>query len=517
MFEGGTRNSTDSTFDANTYGKILDRSQCKYCSLQLSNVAHSLRLLSGMDFSVGGEAASPHAQSGPRLPQELCDEVIDNLCDDKAALKACSLVCRGWVHGTSKHLFRCLSWPPCCHVWGTFDNGTSAGTCTDAKHVGDFSSFLDRLSRTPRVRGVAEKLSLSSTRPQLTQAGPPYIETLSFDTLLGIIDLIPRLHTLALVDCLLIGGASPPTTQVSRKLKDLYISNPTSVSEDVSSLPQVLHLLRHFSRISELTVEGGIPGDMIPPPSPTSALTQVDALTLLPCSSGFDHWIDGRISHFLITTEGLGTCLDSSVLQTLNLRSHCPPHLIGNFHHPSNLVSLSYYTGRGKFDPPLSHGAPRLRFLSVTIPLMFLTLGIHWPSTGVITEWEFLMVHLNAFDRSPLERVHVVVEDEHGRIIINLPNGPEPENETFTEQLERLLNTLEWERLAAFLERCPSVKDLHLEIRLRRGCPAACELLEGITGVEGRRVDVPRSAMGQQSTIDRLQGVLRFTITELDH
>ncbi|KAI0945649.1 hypothetical protein AcW1_001821 [Taiwanofungus camphoratus] len=39
------------------------------------------------------------------VPAELCDMIIDNLCDDHCALIACSLACRAWVPRTRRYLF----------------------------------------------------------------------------------------------------------------------------------------------------------------------------------------------------------------------------------------------------------------------------------------------------------------------------------------------------------------------------------------------------------------------------
>ncbi|KAJ7642135.1 hypothetical protein FB45DRAFT_1126439 [Roridomyces roridus] len=43
------------------------------------------------------------------LPRELCDLIIDHLHADRAALAACSLVCRAWVPASRFHLFDHIS------------------------------------------------------------------------------------------------------------------------------------------------------------------------------------------------------------------------------------------------------------------------------------------------------------------------------------------------------------------------------------------------------------------------
>ena len=41
----------------------------------------------------------------PRLPQEVCDYIVDLLYDDPETLKRCCLVSKSWVPRTQKHLF----------------------------------------------------------------------------------------------------------------------------------------------------------------------------------------------------------------------------------------------------------------------------------------------------------------------------------------------------------------------------------------------------------------------------
>lgn len=43
--------------------------------------------------------------SSGRLPQELSDVVIENLCNDIESLKRCSLVSRSWSSTSSSRLF----------------------------------------------------------------------------------------------------------------------------------------------------------------------------------------------------------------------------------------------------------------------------------------------------------------------------------------------------------------------------------------------------------------------------
>ncbi|KAL6300225.1 hypothetical protein BKA93DRAFT_867912 [Sparassis latifolia] len=44
----------------------------------------------------------------PRLPQELIDQVIDHLWDDRASLEACSTSCHAWLSSSRTHLFHTI-------------------------------------------------------------------------------------------------------------------------------------------------------------------------------------------------------------------------------------------------------------------------------------------------------------------------------------------------------------------------------------------------------------------------
>lgn len=45
----------------------------------------------------------------PELPPELCDRIVDFLHDDRAALRACGLVCRQWAPAARHHLFSAVT------------------------------------------------------------------------------------------------------------------------------------------------------------------------------------------------------------------------------------------------------------------------------------------------------------------------------------------------------------------------------------------------------------------------
>lgn len=79
------------------------------------------------------------------LPQELIDEIIDNLHDDGAALAACSLVANTWLPSSQRHLFQGIT----VHL--------KDGVIPPNRRMLDFQSFLQN---SPRCRDYIRTLAL---------------------------------------------------------------------------------------------------------------------------------------------------------------------------------------------------------------------------------------------------------------------------------------------------------------------------------------------------------------------
>ncbi|KAI0685592.1 hypothetical protein C8T65DRAFT_592089 [Cerioporus squamosus] len=60
-------------------------------------------------------SASDDPQASPKAPSELWDMIHDHLHDDKATLKAASLVCKTWTPSSRYHLFYTLVCTPESH------------------------------------------------------------------------------------------------------------------------------------------------------------------------------------------------------------------------------------------------------------------------------------------------------------------------------------------------------------------------------------------------------------------
>ena len=105
-----------------------------------------------------------------RLPQEMCDHIIDLFYDDPETLKRCSLVSKSWVTRTQNHLFSDIALTPVNYPkWRkTFPDSTNSPAChtrvltvdgilRDAGDVGWIQNFscVERLIVIDHRRGAA--------------------------------------------------------------------------------------------------------------------------------------------------------------------------------------------------------------------------------------------------------------------------------------------------------------------------------------------------------------------------
>jgi hypothetical protein len=126
-----------------------------------------------------------------RLPPELIDEIIKLLRQDRAALRACALVCRSWVPASRRYLFK--------HVILRSRNGIDAfkrlrsTMCTFASAVQhlEFKSnavlVYDSYEFAPRFQNVTQ-LSLCGLGPSLLPSFPRR----------NLLDLLHRIENLRL-------------------------------------------------------------------------------------------------------------------------------------------------------------------------------------------------------------------------------------------------------------------------------------------------------------------------------
>lgn len=253
------------------------------------------------------------------LPQETCDNVIDNLQNDVDALRTCSLVCRDWASSTARHLFSNLHWPLCIHSLNSYlvRNRQPAGqgcphTSPDGHGLAALLALLTpRLSKNIRNLHfgfpTAPVIELYSSRRSTPRS--PYPEAIqpcaTLPELLAFMDALPRLHSLELASVSLKPHDSPShsTTTVccTRSLATLTINECTSVQfrgrpTFQFSVGTTCQFLRHFTRITTLRfehiktlIQDDGPPHMHPevPASDDSARTpplRVETLVLSQCS-----------------------------------------------------------------------------------------------------------------------------------------------------------------------------------------------------------------------------------------
>jgi len=74
------------------------------------------------------------------LPQEICDNILDHLWDDRETLKICSLASRAWLNTTRLHIFRTVHIPS----------------------AGDYKSFKELLDHSPEIGPCVRELCLGA-------------------------------------------------------------------------------------------------------------------------------------------------------------------------------------------------------------------------------------------------------------------------------------------------------------------------------------------------------------------
>ena len=101
------------------------------------------------------------------LPQEILDQVIDFLHDDKKALAGCSLVAHAWLHPARSHLFHRLRLQP-----------------------QSFARAAQLLAQKPCIAGYVRELKIEE--PSLL------VNVIAASTLLEMLQYFPNLHTMHL-------------------------------------------------------------------------------------------------------------------------------------------------------------------------------------------------------------------------------------------------------------------------------------------------------------------------------
>lgn len=472
------------------------------------------------------KAEGSHEALSPRFPQEVFDKIIDNLGADKATLRACSLVSRSWDDTASKHLFRRLLWPPCRHVWSTFDEYEERlGACGDGVHFGGFDTCLVWLSNSPRVRRVVQEVILSSLRPRAMDGmAQSAIEPLVSTTLFAIMDLLSCVHTLELHDCLVLYHPSG-LTHTTQVLKVLRIQNGYGYAM-TSTLETVALLLGHFSDISELIIQGiipkGAPPSSIALPNISTRVTSLELATSPVPPGGAMPVLDLLFTPIREMMDVLVPRFDMTRLRAFHTTQPCSA-VINVLSHACNLADFSCYTGNelNQRSLPL-HPDARLRVFRITHPVWPDMITARLPALlafPTFAKWDrSILSDLNSIATSEMERIHIVLEDHSPGIMfgpLHLSDWPRrpPSPEAFRQQLQAVVAGVDWDAFASFLERCTGLQLFRLEVQSMQPTlspEAAAEVAEGYQPC----AEVIRTAMRPMfERVGWLQGVVQVAVS----
>lgn len=174
----------------------------------------------------------------PRLPPELTDMVIDNLCWDLDSLRNTCLVCRSWLPRSRVHLFKRLT--------------------VSIPRRKAFDAAVAFLRRKPHIARLIRSLQLKGPlllydddTPLAAQQQPPSIPVSALVTLLVI---LPRLCDLHLIDISFWSYNLRPTKLQSTsrfKLDTLTMHGVGSMRDTTDHVMRVLGL---FSEIKSLSL-----------------------------------------------------------------------------------------------------------------------------------------------------------------------------------------------------------------------------------------------------------------------
>lgn len=190
----------------------------------------------------------------PRLPQELIDMIIDNLCSDRAALKQCSLVCGNWLPQSSRYLLRRVYWPPRAYkdtACSKLENALvlepslrcSPCDCPTTAES-SFETCIRILSSSFRLRSSIRELELTSRRIRCGKIpGSSISQVLDLLTIVTIMNHLPHLEILRINHGALRSQSLPRSPVDSYKLKKLHLKDLTS-NGGIISILELLSLSR---------------------------------------------------------------------------------------------------------------------------------------------------------------------------------------------------------------------------------------------------------------------------------
>ncbi|KAI0790675.1 hypothetical protein C8Q75DRAFT_806073 [Abortiporus biennis] len=229
-----------------------------------------LARLSGIESEAHAAASSPNQSHSPTassskkkidpeptaefggLSPELCDMILDYLHDDQAALKACSLTCKGWLPRSQYHLHYRVTMVD-------LPDGTLEGDLTDS----DFPQIDPDFYSSPIVAAHVSELRLLNPPPpweddaisptaSLSMSGRQTIEHCR--TVWETISRFTNIHKLFIANlrwCYHSPDEVKLLSRIFKNVSQLYLAD--SYFLDFSHF---VHLLSIFPNLSHLTLSG---------------------------------------------------------------------------------------------------------------------------------------------------------------------------------------------------------------------------------------------------------------------
>ena len=158
--------------------------------------------------------------SSTRLPQELVDQIIDALQDDKRTLATCSLTCQSWVPRSSRYLLR--------HVrlqagdiqpFGvSLRTSTRLSRYTSELHAPCKPGLADLVQSIPRLECLSVETARGPDHVDLEPAAGRNLRQLRLRCLSEymtgpLLDAFDTIKTLIFEDCSFDGRAFPVTVE----------------------------------------------------------------------------------------------------------------------------------------------------------------------------------------------------------------------------------------------------------------------------------------------------------------
>ncbi|CAL1711933.1 unnamed protein product [Somion occarium] len=337
---------------------------------------------------------------------EIVDLILDHLHDDKASLKACSLVCKAWLTSCRFHLFYELHVP----------------YCTTIADVG-FEPFADFLYDHPSVRGFIRKLVLKADDERLSEEDlraihrgtaqiGPYL-------LVSICNMLPALHSLRLFmldwQNNQISGTQPWGVTTSpfppiRPLQTLslsvvYTSLPLQHIYEGDKELSTIDVLRYFSDVKKLTMSRVSTISDIEAPYPL----RLQTLAMYHVAD-MDRWTTffkrARVSESIRSIGFAFNSLRSPIVNRSPLGDWLHEEIGPKLHE----LSLSLLRMKAhEFEDIISHPWESLG-LDACVNVRSITFMLEFPDSQTSLPWALVLYTLSNIPSRDLDSLHITFE-----------------------------------------------------------------------------------------------------------